>query len=89
MAKIIRRNPFARPLHPIDKEILRAMAATKIKVTPAQVSKAIGIHPRTAQMRMKALSQKDLIKCTPRGNRNYCQVNIPVLKKRLRKDWFY
>lgn len=77
-----------KPMHPIDKEILRALAYSKIKVTPAQISKAIGIHPKTAQDRIKIMSSKNLIKCKPKGNRTYCDpLNMKSLKKKLMRDF--
>lgn len=73
-----------KPLHPIDKEILRALLGTRMRVTPAQISKAIGIHPLTAQVRIKELNKARLVNCLRRGNRTYCKPNISELKKRLR-----
>jgi len=75
-----------RILHPIDKEILRALMNSRIKVTPSQISKAIGVHPVTAQNRIKVLMKKDLIKCNLKGNRTYCKPNISELKKLLKKE---
>lgn len=75
-----------RRLHPIDKEILRALSGANMKVTPSQISKAIGIHPVTAQNRIKVLSGAHLIKCVPKGNRVYCKPNIEQIKKMLRKE---
>ena len=80
---------MAKGLHPIDKEILRALIRTNIRVTPSQISKAIGVHPVTAQNRIKELMKRDLVFCKPKGNRTYCKPNMTELKKRLKKDFFY
>ena len=74
-----------RRLHPIDKEILRALIGTKIKVTPSKISKVIGVHPVTAQNRIKELMKQDLVRCNSRGNRTYCKANLPELKRKLIK----
>jgi predicted transcriptional regulator len=79
-----------KPLHPIDKEIIRALIGTKVKVTPSQISKAIGIHPKTAQDRLREMQLKGLIKCNKKGNRTYCQtININQMKKKLMDDFFF
>ena len=78
-----------KPLHPIDKEILRALIGTKMKVTPSQISKAIGVHPVTAQNRIKELMKKELVKCTPKGNRTYCRpASMNDLKRKLKSNFF-
>ena len=74
-------------LHPIDKEILRALIGAKIRVTPFKISKTIGIHPVTAQTRIKELMKMDLIICNSRGNRTYCKPNISELKKKLKRGF--
>jgi hypothetical protein len=33
---------------------------SRIRVTPSQISKAIGVHPKTAQMRIMELNMKTL-----------------------------
>lgn len=75
-----------KPLHPIDKEILRALSGANMRVTPSQISKAIGIHPVTAQNRIKELMKRDLVICKPKGNRTYCKPNISELKKMLKRE---
>ncbi len=77
---------MAKRLHPIDKEILRALMRTRIRVTPSQISYAIGVHPVTAQIRIKELMRRDLVKCKPKGNRTYCKPNIDQIKKMLKKE---
>lgn len=72
---------MVRRLHPIDKEILRALMGSKIKVTPSQISKSIGIHPVTAQKRIKELVKINLVKCKLKGNRKYCRINMPKILK--------
>lgn len=78
-----------KQLHPIDKEIIRALMGSRIRVTPSQISKAIGIHPVTAQNRIKALMKEDLIICKPKGNRTYCKANLSQLKRMLKKDFLF
>lgn len=73
-----------KPLHPIDKEILRSLLRSKIKVTPSQISRAIGIHPLTAQKRIDKLVKEELIKCKKEGNRTYCDpIKVQLLVKKL------
>lgn len=71
-----RRKPRRKikPLHPIDKEILRAMARIRIRATPSRIANTIGIHPTTAQRRIKSLTRKKLTKCQKVGNRTYCKL---------------
>jgi predicted transcriptional regulator len=81
---------MVKRLHPIDKEILRALARSRMKVTPARISRAISIHPLTAQRRIQELSMKKLVNCKRVGNRTYCTpININELKKKLKKDFFF
>ncbi|MBI2628838.1 hypothetical protein HYW74_02035 [Candidatus Pacearchaeota archaeon] len=81
MSKIIK--PF-RKLHPIDKEILRAISSTKMKVTPSQVAKQIGVHPVTTQRRMALMGKEKIIQPMPKGNRNYYKSDIDLIRKFLR-----
>jgi len=79
-----------KPIHPIDKEIIRALIGTEMKVTPSQISRAIGIHPQTAQNRLKQYPLNKFITCTKKGNRTYCRkVNTNQMKKMLRDEFFF
>jgi len=82
MVKVIRR-PFR--FDPINRDILRALSTTQVKVTPSQVAKSIGIHPATAQRRISVLQQKNLVNCNLKGNRTYCKANINLIRKELSK----
>lgn len=84
----IKKLPEIR-LHPIDKDIIRALASTRLKATPSQVSRAIGVHPATAQRRIQGLVKKDIVQCQPRGNRKYCTVDINKLKTKFKKNPFW
>lgn len=77
---------MTKKLHPIDRDIIRALIGTRIKVTPSQISKAIGVHPVTAQNRIKELMKKDFVKCVLKGNRTYCKANVNQIKKMLKKE---
>ncbi len=63
---------------------------TEMKVTPSQISRAIGIHPKTAQSRLRQMSLDGLIKCSKKGNRTYCQkINTNQMKKKLMRDFLF
>ena len=74
--------PRKKPLHPFDKVILRALVRTKIQVTPTQISKAVGIHPVTAQKHIKYLRGRGVLKAKKKGNRTYVK---PLTQAELRK----
>jgi Mn-dependent DtxR family transcriptional regulator len=77
-----------KPIHPIDKEILRALESTRLKVTPYRISRVIGVHPKTAQIRIRAMCKKGLVQCTKKGNRTYCQrANSEELRKKLSRNY--
>lgn len=80
-----------RQLHPIDRDILRVLMRSRIKVTPSQISKAIGVHPKTAQTRIKELSLKKIINCKHRGNRTYCEpiINTKEMTRRLKRYFLF
>lgn len=73
-------------MHPIDKEILRALSRTRISVTPSQIAKAIGTHPTTVQRRIEALEKKRLAKCQKRGNRTMCKINLDGFQKQFQEE---
>jgi predicted ArsR family transcriptional regulator len=75
-----------KPLHPYDKEILRALLGTDVKVTPAQIAKVIGIHPQTVKFRIEILNSKGLINCEKKGNRTYCKINREEVIKFLKNN---
>lgn len=77
---------MVRRLHPIDKDILRALIGARVRVTPSQISHAIGVHPVTAKNRIDELMRRNLVKCQPKGNRTYCRANVDLIKKILKKD---
>jgi len=77
-------------LHPIDKEIIRALMNSRIRVTPSKISKAINVHPSTAQRRIMELSKNKIISCKKSGNRTYCDpLRINELKKKLKRDFLF
>lgn len=71
-----------KPLHPIDKVILKALVRTKLEVTPTQISKAVGIHPVTAQKHIKSLKSRGALKSNKTGNRTYVK---PLTQTQLKK----
>jgi len=84
--KIRNSYPYStRPLHPIDKEIIRALSRTKVKVTPSQISRAIGVHPVTVQTRIRTFPMSNVVRCSPRGNRTYCKLDRNALRKLLKR----
>lgn len=70
-----------RKFDPIDKEILRSLAKTRIRVTPSQIAKAINIHPTTAQRRLEKLTKMKLTSCKKIGNRTYCKAQKDIERK--------
>lgn len=74
--------PPKKPLHPIDKVILKALVRTRLQVTPTQISKAVGIHPVTAQKHIKYLKSRGVLKSKKTGNRTYVR---PLTQAQLRK----
>lgn len=76
-------------MHPIDKEILRAMAKIGIGATPSNIAKKIGVHPTTAQKRIEILRKLEIAKCKKRGNRTYCKIDINELKKKMKRDFLF
>ena len=74
--------PRKKPLHPFDKVILRALARTKVQVTPTQISRAVGIHPVTAQKHIKYLRSRGVLVAKKTGNRTYVR---PLTQARLKK----
>lgn len=84
----IRRLPRFN-LNPIDRDIIRALASTRLKVTPSRIARTINVHPVTVKNRIKPLTQRDIIQCQPKGNRTYCSVDLSKLKKKLKNDFFW
>lgn len=76
-------------MHPIDREILRALIKTRIKVTPSQVAKSVGVHPTTAQKRTKNLTRQGFLISSKRGNRTYLKAKSKKeVKKKIKKfNW--
>lgn len=60
----------SKKFDPIDKEILRVLAEAKLRATPAKIANTINIHPATAKIRIKKLSDIGLLDIKMRGNRS-------------------
>ncbi len=73
-----------KPLHPIDNVILRTLARTKLQVTPTEISRAIGVHPVTAQKHIKKLKKDGALSFKKTGNRIYVNpLNLTQIRKFL------
>ena len=73
---MVRRRIIKRPYHPYEESILRTLYGSRRQMTPTKIAKAIGIHPVTAQKRMKRLMEKGMVTGNKRGKRRYYRINL-------------
>jgi len=59
---------------PIDRDILKALSKSRLRVTPTKIARAINIHPATAKRRIEILNKKKHVDCKFRGNRLMCKI---------------
>lgn len=70
-----KKNIEKKPFHPFEESILRTLDKSLKDRTPTEMAKMLGIHPETAQNRLKILENQHYVFSQKVGNRKYYRIN--------------